>query len=227
MRNIMFYVTLNYPDEKKFFEILDLLKTYKFKYIEIGIPVTNPFMDGPLVRKTHEEVLANGLTPKDINETLKKVKNKYDFEVIIMTYYEGLNNYGLADFNDLYSGILCVDKYMTKNDIDKPVQIYPPNIEDNIRSEKIQNNEALAYIISGEGKTGTFNEVPDEYIDNLKFLKANSRIPVYVGFGIKQRNDIIKVLNSGADGVIIGTSFLKHYIDNGIHGLKEYIDSLI
>lgn len=226
MKNIMFYLTLNYPNKKEFFNILDSLKENNFGYLEIGIPVTDPYMDGDIIKRTHEEVLAKNLLREDVVDTLEKIKNEYDFKVILMTYFEGVEKFQLDELKpELYDGLLCVDKYLTTKEIKKPVQLYAPQIENTERMEKMENNETLAYVVSGEGKTGSFDEVPSEYIRNLNYLKKNTDIPIFVGFGIKSKKDVDQVLESGADGAIIGTSFLKTYIEEGMDGLNRYVKS--
>lgn len=60
MKNLVFYLTLHYPDKETFFRILELLDKEKAGYVEIGIPVSDPYVDGGVIRQTHKEVLEKG-----------------------------------------------------------------------------------------------------------------------------------------------------------------------
>lgn len=223
MKNIIFYLTLNFPNKDEFFKLLDILDGKGVENIEIGIPVDNPFMDGPVIQYTHQEVIKFGIGKDDIQSTLQKIRKKYNFKIFLMTYFEGIKKYNLTSFDYLYDGLLCVNQKLTRNDTRVPVQIYPPDIEKKEMEQLLQNNEGFAYVISGNGKTGSFNEVPKEYVENMSFIKENSNLPVYIGFGIKTSEDVREVLKSGADGVIIGTALLTVYVEEGLDGVESYL----
>lgn len=223
MKHIMFYMTLNYPNNKSFFDILEALSNEGMTYLELGIPVEDPFMDGEIIQQSHDTVLKNGLNQADVIEILKQIKEKYSFKIILMTYYAGVEKYDLLSHENLYDGLLCVDKNLTKKDLNKPIQLYPPKMDGLKMKEKLQNNETFAYVISGEGKTGSFDDVPTDYVDTIKNIRKFSDIPAFVGFGIKTKEDAESVFNNDADGVIIGTALMKEYIEGGIPGIKDYL----
>ena len=87
-------------------------------------------------------------------------------------------------------------------------------------------NELFAYVVSGEGKTGSFNKLPEEYVEVVKKVKSVSKIPAYVGFGIKSAEDVKEVMKNGADGAIIGTEFIKQYQHGGLEALNAYLEEL-
>ncbi|MCA9766068.1 MAG: tryptophan synthase subunit alpha [Carnobacterium sp.] len=226
MTNLAFYVPLHYPNRNDFFAILDTLEKHNAAYVEIGIPVKNPFMDGELIKEAHKLILEQELNHDSLIKTLKEIKKKYTFKVILMTYKEGVNSFSLKKIPDyLYEGLLCVDDTITKNDFEHPIQIYPPKIKEEEVISLLKNNELFSYVISGEGKTGTFSKVSDQYIDTIHIIKKHSSLPILVGFGIKTPQDIASVLLNGADGAIIGTEFLKKFKKEGLEGINDYLES--
>ena len=60
MKDLVLYMTIGYPDENTFFQMLDMLDEEKVPVLELGIPVGNPFLDGDLIRQSHKQVLDSG-----------------------------------------------------------------------------------------------------------------------------------------------------------------------
>jgi tryptophan synthase alpha chain len=81
--------------------------------------------------------------------------------------------------------------------------------------------------MSGRGKTGSFDSVPSEYIKTIKRInQIKPQSKNFIGFGIKSKEDIMNVIENGADGAIIGTAFIQIFLDKGIEGINEYLKSL-
>lgn len=225
MSNLAFYIPFHYPSRKEFFALLNVLEQHGAAYVEIGIPVQNPFMDGALIKETHQEVLKQLPTHDSLIQTLKEIKEKFTFKVVLMTYKEGFDTFSLNMIpTSLYDGLLCVDQVLNKDTFHHPIQIYPPHLKEEEIISLLQNNELFAYVISGEGKTGSFNEVPTQYKDSIHFIKKHSPLPIFVGFGIKTPEDVASIVKNGADGAIIGTEFLRRFQQGGINGVHTYLD---
>lgn len=90
MNNLAIFTVLNFPTRHDFFQILDVLESRKISFVEIGIPTIDPFMDGRLIRDAHAKVITEGLRNSELLETLKIIKEKYSFKIILMTYKQGL-----------------------------------------------------------------------------------------------------------------------------------------
>ena len=102
-----------------------------------------------------------------------------------MTYESGRQNYHLDRLStELYDGILCVDAPIEKLP-PKPVLLYPPDITENDLKAKLKVNKNFAYVISGEGKTGSFSSLSSAYKGTVHKIKCYSDIPAFVGFGLK------------------------------------------
>lgn len=225
LNKLVLYIPFLYPDEKSFFEILDVLSENGIKYLELGVPVKDANMDGPLIRQAHIKVLEQGFTREKLVETLEIIRERYSFKIILMTYIEGVKKYSLNGLlEDLYDGILCVDEMIERHVNSKALQVYPPNLNEDKMDYLLENNVLFSYIISGEGKTGTFNTLPKDFIDTIKYIKSKSSLPTFVGFGIKTAEDVKEVMENGADGAIIGTEFMRRYQDGGIEGVQGYLN---
>ncbi len=110
MKNLVLYLTINYPTRQTFFEILDVVEEFKIGYVEIGIPVADPYLDGAIVRESQEKVFPD-LTMEEITSVLAEIRERYSFKIILMTYNEGVESFKLEQLSQsTYDAILCVDK---------------------------------------------------------------------------------------------------------------------
>lgn len=228
MKQAVFYVTINYPSQEEFFQILDCLEEGGIQYVELGIPVNNPYMDGAVVRESHEHVMKQGLSQSELIAILERVQKNYTFKKIIMTYSEGLDRYNILEtMQHLFDGILCVDRLITKDECNKSIQIYNGEQSINEIKKKVKENEVFMYLMSQHGKTGSVGKLPTEYQDMIPILRAQSDLPIFVGFGIQDETDVSQVISNGADGVIIGSNFMKIYQEKGIEGISAYINKIV
>jgi tryptophan synthase alpha chain len=93
-------------------------------------------------------------------------------------------------------------------------------------NNQLAKSSQFVYLVSGEGKTGEFIQLPKDYVDIVPYLKANTQLPVFVGFGVKNSTDIASILANGADGAIIGSEFIKRFNEGGISSIKEYLSKI-
>ena len=227
MKNLVFYLTLHYPDRETFFRILELLDKEKAGCIEIGIPVSDPYMDGDAIRQTHKEVLEKNITKEDVVHTLEEIRRRFTLKVVLMTYKEGVENFHLHEISkDLYDGFLCVNGDFPPQTFQNQIAVLGQSLDREDIKKALENNKLFAYVVSGEGKTGSFDHLPTEYVEVVKKVKSVSSIPAYVGFGVKSADDVREVMRNGADGAIIGTEFVKRYQLGGLDALKAYMEQL-
>lgn len=227
MRHLAFYIPMHYPDRERFFEILRLLDEEGAGYVEVGIPVSDPYMDGEIIRETNREILKQSLTGEDIVVSLKEIRSRFHFKVVIMTYQEGVKRFSLTNIpHELYDGFICVNGDYPPDIIHDPIKVLNQSKSNDELKQALEHNHLFAYVASGEGKTGSFNKLPNQYIEVVKRVKYFTSIPAFVGFGIKSASDVELVIKNGADGAIIGTEFIRQYQQGGFEALKGYIDKL-
>lgn len=227
MKDLVLYMTIGYPDEHTFFQMLDMLDEEEVSVLELGIPAENPFLDGDLIRQSHKQVLNSGIDMEKIIRWLERIRRRYKFRIILMTYKEGMERFCLAELDKkIYDGILCVDEVIRADTGMKPVQIYNETMTEVQMLALLDENANFAYVMSGNGKTGSFSCLPDGYIQTVHFLKKHTDLPVYVGFGIKTLKDVKAVCSHGADGVIIGSHFMRIINEKGYLDCKKYIKTI-
>lgn len=219
MNKIIIFLTYAYPNREKFFKILDTLDKNNVYGVEIGIPSRNPYLDGEIIKNATEKVYINGFDEDEFISDIKGIYNKYNFKKYLMGYDTEIKEYRINKISEYYDGIIVVDSL---NNI-KQIPLVKPNEKVNI--EKIKNgNPDFIYLISGEGKTGSFQKTPNQYLENLRTIKEHLDIPCFIGFGITTKSDVENIISSGADGAIIGSKFVSLVDDLG--KVREYIIEL-
>ncbi|WP_314067344.1 tryptophan synthase subunit alpha [uncultured Vagococcus sp.] len=227
MKKLVIYLTFMYPDEEQFYQTLDMLNDCQVDVVELGVPVLEPYMDGEIIQESHREVLALGLTPANLKRHLEEIRSRYNFEVTLMTYKSGIEYFDILALPEkLYDGLLCVDQFISINDSPRLVQLFNEQMTLDDCKDKLNHSSQFHYVMSGLGKTGTFNHVPTGYQITIPFVRSQSDKPIYVGFGIKTAADVAEVCEHGADGVVIGSHFMALLKHEGLAKARKYIKSL-
>lgn len=222
------FMTLFYPGKDEFYEWVDILVKNGMDILEIGIPVKNPIMDGEVIRKSYEKVLENDIQEEEIVLALKTIKNKYpNLPIVIMSYFEGIEKFNLFDYGEYYDAILCPDKYLVKKrEGIKLVQIYHEDMDHKTIRKLLNNNDGFAYVLSGKGSTGGRGSLSSNYKKTIKKIREISSIPIQVGFGIYEAEQIKKLLQSNVDGAIIGSEVIRKIDKGDKESLANYIKEL-
>ena len=209
-----------------FYRVLQEIEGHGIGCVEIGLPVSNPFMDGETIKKTHELTLPT-LNADVVREELIKVRNIFSSRIVLMTYAEGLENFKIKELPYwIYDAILCVDGVQSRNDYSGIVRIFSESTSDLEMEQAINECTHFAYVVSAAGKTGGDLSSQHAYVETIKRLRKFSDLPAFVGFGIKDNKGIKEVLSNGADGAVIGSEFIRQIDSNNFADITEYLNSL-
>lgn len=219
MKKIVIFLTYLYPNRDDFFKILDLLDKSNIFGVEIGLPDENAYLDGDTIKDINKKILKRGFSLEEFEKDLEYIYSKYNFKTILMGYKSSIDKLNLNKLKNSYHGIIVVDK----TGYYKQIPFISKENSETINLEEYSNS-LFAYVMSGSGKTGSFDKLPNEYIESIKNIKSISNLDCFVGFGIKNKEDIEQVIENGADGAIIGSSFLKKATN--FETLKEYVNNL-
>lgn len=225
-RRLALYLPLGYPNWEMFYRVLQEIEGHGIGCLEIGLPVSNPFMDGETIKKTHEQTLPM-LNADVVKVELSKVRKIFSSRIVLMTYAEGLKNFKVKKLPYwIYDAVLCVDGVQTRNDYSGIVRIFSEAMSDLEMEQAINESTHFAYVVSAAGKTGGDLSSQHAYIETLKRLRKFSDLPAFVGFGIKDNKGIKEVLSNGADGAVIGSEFIRQIDEDDIAKVKQYLSKL-
>ncbi|MCT4328439.1 tryptophan synthase subunit alpha [Elizabethkingia anophelis] len=227
MKKLNIYFTAGVPQLNDTAQIMKTIQFAGADMIEVGIPYSDPVADGPVIQKSDELALQNGMTIAKLFEQLKTVKDEINIPVILMGYLNPVLKFGFEKFCQEcqasgVSGLILPDlpPIEFEKKYQKILEQYGINftflVTPETSDERIQYLDSLSsgflYAVSSSSTTGTNQEIDnDAYFKRLKSL--NLKNPILIGFSIKNKTDFDKVTQH-ADGAIIGSAFVKILLEN-------------
>ncbi len=204
-------------------EILLKLQENGADIIELGIPYSDPLADGPIIQLSASRALKSGTTPRKVITLVESLKGKLNIPIILFTYLNPLICFGFEKFCEVASnagvaGLIIPDlpleeaykfsKIVKTYSMDLVLLVAPTTPFE--RMKKISNHTSgFTYLVSVTGVTGERNKMENRVENLIAKLKEINTNPIAVGFGISTPEHVNKVLEWGADGVIIGSAFVK------------------
>ncbi len=177
--------------------------------IEIGIPFSDPFGEGPTIQASSQRALDDGATARKILAAISKVDAKVP--LVTMGYYNPVLRFGLREFAHAshvagVSGTIISDLIPDEADdwcaaskesgIDTIFLVAPTSTQQRI-DEVCERTSGFVYAVSRTGVTGAENAVPRDVATLVNSIKAKTDKPVCVGFGISTPEHLKMVCRSG------------------------------
>ena len=169
----------------------------------------------------------------------KEVAGRFPIPFLYMTYYNILFNYGVARFADHMKdagikGAIVPDlppeeakEYldsMGRNQL-APIFIFSPTTSDTRLATISQVVDGFVYCVARKGVTGDQTNFSNQLDDYLDRCRAATKLPLALGFGVKEKSDI-QFLKGKVDIAVIGTQALRLVDDKGVDALKGFIGDL-
>lgn len=208
--------------------------------LELGVPYSDPVMDGLVIQEATEEALANGFKLKDLFPILKRITDSVDSPVLVMSYWNPIMQYGVERFaKDLKdaggAGLITPDlipdeatqwlKISDELGLDRVFLATPSSSQERLATSASMSR-GFVYAVSTMGITGAREDLDRKARDVVSGVKASgSQTPVCVGIGISTADQVAEV-NSYADGAIVGSLFINAYKTGGIEKLSDTVSSL-
>lgn len=229
------YICGGDPDYKTSLEVLKSLPQAGCDIIEIGVPFLDPSGDGPVIEKAAKRAITAGMSLKKTLQMASEFRKHNDSTpLVLMTYYNPILKYGLNKiFRDAeksgFDGMLIVDLPFEENN-EIAQEISRTNLDlinliapttDFQRAKKItKTGSGFIYLISMLGITGTKLSKASDNKKNLQNLRKASDLPVVIGFGIQNSQQVQEFFAAGFDGVVVGSAIVKE-IDKNFEAKKS------
>ncbi|MBN1597203.1 MAG: tryptophan synthase subunit alpha [Bacteroidales bacterium] len=218
------YFTAGHPTLDSTVEIIKTLVEEGTDLIEIGIPFSDPIADGPVIQKSSQTSLENGMSLKLLFEHIKDIRKDVNIPLILMGYLNPVLQYGIETFckkcNDVgIDGTILPDlpfdiyqeeyeSIFDKHNIYNIFLITPQTNDERIR--KIDNaSKGFIYMVAASATTGIrqgFEEYQQDYF--IRIEKLGLKHPRLIGFGISSRETFQHACKY-ANGAIIGSAFVS------------------
>ncbi|KAL5722336.1 hypothetical protein ACHQM5_005870 [Ranunculus cassubicifolius] len=231
------FITAGDPDLSTTAEALKLLNSCGSDIIELGIPFSDPFLDGPVIKAACTRSLANGTNVKSVCSMLKKVASQISCPISIFTYYNKILEHGSIEFmtalNDAgVRGLVVPDiplgetksvsELAAKHAIEV-IRLTTPTTPTEQMKAIVEDAQGFVYLVSSVGVTGVRASVNPKVESLVREIKQVTDKPVVVGFGISKPEHVQQIARWGADGVIVGSAIVKVLgeAESPAEGLKD------
>lgn len=215
------YIPAGFPSQAGCAKAIQALADAGVDAIEIGFPYSDPVMDGPVIQEAAEISLKGGTNAADVFAALKTATDT-GVAAVVMTYWNPIERYGVDKFAQSIadnggSGVITPDltieesdRWLAATSANKinPIYVVAPSTNDARLAEVTAKTGGFVYAASLMGVTGTRTSVSADASDLVSRVRGVTSLPISVGLGVSTREQA-KSLAAYADGVIVGSAFIK------------------
>jgi tryptophan synthase alpha chain len=217
------FITAGDPDAATSLKVLKALPQAGADIIELGMPFSDPMADGPAIQAASQRALKAGQT---MVKTLAMVKVFREQEnatpIVLMGYYNPIYVYGVDRFLvDAVAagvdGLIVVDMPPEEDAELRPqagqaglnfIRLATPTTDAKRLRTVLANTSGFLYYVSIAGITGTAAPDLGEVAAHVGRIKANTDLPIAVGFGVKTREQVAAIAKL-AEGVVVGSALVS------------------
>ena len=217
------YVTAGDPHADTTPQIMRAMVDAGADVIELGVPFSDPMADGPVVQKASERALARRIGLADVLAMVREFRARdRQTPVVLMGYANPIERFGTARFvaaakDAGVDGVLVVDyppeectefAALLRGAAIDPIFLVAPTSSDARIASVAEAARGYVYHVSLRGVTGAGHFDIDAVKDMIPRIKAHVKVPVGVGFGIRD-GATARAVADVADGVVIGSALVQ------------------
>lgn len=233
------YLPLGYPDRRSAVDAALAVADNGADVIELGLPYSDPVMDGPVIQEATQVALANGFRVADMFPAVAEVVARSGKPVLVMTYWNLVLQYGVERFaEDLCavggSGLITPDitpdsagewiAAAERTGLDRVFLAAPTSTDERLAAIAAASS-GFVYTVSTMGTTGERAQLDAASRTLVRRLRRHGVRRACVGIGISTAGQVREVLEY-ADGAIVGTALVRALRDGGREGLAAMTRSL-
>ncbi|WP_441789892.1 tryptophan synthase subunit alpha [Leifsonia sp. YAF41] len=200
--------------------------------IELGVPYSDPVMDGPVIQVATQRALADGFRLHHAFEAVSAITAQVSAPILLMTYWNPVLQYGVDRFADDLAaaggaGLITPDLIPDEADawlaasertgLDR-VFLAAPSSSDARIKQAVEASRGFVYAVSTMGITGARADVDAAARVLIERLRLAGSTSACVGIGVSTPDQVREILGY-ADGAIVGSALVKALTDGGIDAL--------
>lgn len=210
--------------------------------IELGVPFSDPVADGPVIQRASERALQHGTNLAGVLDVARQLRQQSSAGLIVFSYLNPILQFGLEKFCAAAAeagvdGALVTDlpleeagEYLRAMKAHKlaPVFLAAPTSTDQRLRDLARHSRGFVYAISRTGITGTRQELAGDARSLVERLRAHTKLPIAVGFGISTPEQFAEV-GSFADAAVVGSAIVQTIEQNPgreATAVSEFLSSL-
>jgi len=223
------YLPVGFPDLETSVEAAVALVDNGVDIIELGLPYSDPVMDGLVIQRATRAALQSGFKLAHGFDAVERIRARVDAPLLVMTYWNPVIQYGVERFAaDLESaggaGLITPDlvpdearewmEASEEHDLDR-VFLAAPSSSDTRMEQAVSSSRGFVYAVSTMGITGARTDMDAAARGVIGRLREAGATSACVGIGISTPEQVRDVL-SYADGAIVGSALVSALADGGV-----------
>jgi len=217
------YITAGDPHPSLTVPLMRALVESGCDILELGVPFSDPMADGPVIQRSGERALKHGIGLSHVLAMVSEFRRQDgETPIVLMGYANPIEAMGIERFAAAakaagIDGVIVVDyppeecldfcALMKRNGVD-PIFLLAPTSTKKRIDEVARSGSGYLYYVSLRGVTGASNIDFSEITDKIPAIRAATRMPIGVGFGIRDAESARRVAAS-ADAVVIGSRIIQ------------------
>jgi len=237
---LMTHIVIGYPDLDTSLRTVETMVANGVDLMELQVPFSESIADGPVILHASQHSLSAGTRVEDCFAFAAEVTRRFDIPFLLMSYYNILNRYGVDAFVARMrevglAGAIVPDlppeeaaEYLRamRNHALDTIFVYSPNTTDERLRYIAEYASGFVYCVARKGVTGAVTDFSAALDDYLGRCRTAARLPIAVGFGVKDHKDV-EFLNGRADIAVVGTESLRVLETGGVESIGRFVRSLV
>ena len=221
-KGLVTYVTAGDPDLSRSAAVIRAIARAGADVIEVGVPFSDPLADGPVIQRATERALRAGTTLAGVLEMIASLRGDITAPIVLFSYVNPVLRFGLPSFVDRAAdagvdGVLLLDLPIEESDavraaLDRrgldQIFLVSPTTTDARLADAARLGRGFLYAISRLGVTGTRDTVAATAEPLAARIRAATRLPLALGFGIA-RPEHVREVWSYADAAVVGSALVS------------------
>lgn len=214
------YITAGDPDLATTEQLLITLAQHA-TLIELGVPFSDPMADGPVIQRASERALKHNLSLHHVLDMAARARKRIDVPIILFSYYNPLLQFGLKQLGRAakdagVDGVLVTDltpeesgeleAELRAHGLDMIFLVAPTSTDERLQLVA-KHASGFIYAVSRAGVTGARETVSAEAEKLVKRMRQFSSLPIAVGFGISNAEQVADVQRY-ADAAVVGSAIV-------------------
>lgn len=238
------YLPAGFPDVDASVALIDEMLAGGVDLVEVGLPYSDPLMDGAAIQEAVEMALAAGTTTSDVLSVVDRIGAGADQAIVVMSYWNPIERFGvdrfatgLADAGG--SGVITPDltpeeagawiAATSSQDLDRTFLVAPSSTDERIDTV-VDACTGFVYAASTMGVTGARDQVSSAAPTLVARVRERTTAPIGVGLGVSS-GDQAAAIAGYADGVIVGSAFVRRILQaddlsSARHAVRSFAEEL-
>ena len=228
------YLPVGFPDLPTSIDAAVALVENGVDILELGLPYSDPVMDGLVIQRATQAALADGFKLRHGFEAVAAITSRVSAPVLVMTYWNPVVQFGVEKFAIQLreaggAGLITPDlipdeaadwlEISDRFDLDRVFLAAPSSTEARLR-QAVELSRGFTYAVSTMGITGARADVDAAARGLIARLRDVGATSACVGVGISTADQVREVLGY-ADGAIVGSALVSALAEGGVDGVAR------